>query len=176
VRKLLKVFLCNNINDIVVVSCTNFETMAYIRLTKEFSFEMAHFLSGYDGSCSNIHGHSYRLFVTVVGEPINDISNPKLGMVMDFGVLKSIVNKRIVNKLDHAMVLNNNLDAQSLISILKDRFKKVEVVDFQPTCENLLLDFVEQIRADLPNGIKLHHLKLYETSTSYAEWYEEDNK
>ena len=150
--------------------------MATIRLTKEFTFEMAHFLSGYDGSCSNIHGHSYRLFVTIVGIPIQDTSNPKLGMVMDFGVLKSIVNRLIVSKLDHAIVMNDNAEAKPLIPILKERFRKVEVVDYQPTCENLLVSFVGLIQQELPAGVRLHHLKLYETSTSYAEWYDEDNK
>lgn len=150
--------------------------MAQIRLTKEFSFEMAHFLNGYDGSCSNIHGHSYRLFVTVIGQPIEDTTNPKLGMVMDFGMLKSIVNKRIVSRLDHALLMNSNEESEGLIPILKDRFKKVDAVDFQPTCENLLLHFVDQIQDELPDGITLHHLKLYETATSYAEWYSEDNK
>ncbi|HUW07115.1 MAG TPA: 6-carboxytetrahydropterin synthase [Williamwhitmania sp.] len=150
--------------------------MAQIRLTKEFSFEMAHFLTGYDGSCSNIHGHSYRLFVTVIGQPIEDTANPKLGMVMDFGMLKSVVNKRIVSRLDHALLMNNNEESKGLIPILKDRFKKVDAVDFQPTCENLLLHFVDQIQTELPDGITLHHLKLYETATSYAEWYNEDNK
>ena len=61
--------------------------MAVIRLTKEFSFEAAHALDGYDGPCREIHGHSYRLFVTVKGTPAEDASNPKCGMVLDFGVL-----------------------------------------------------------------------------------------
>ena len=65
--------------------------MTKIRLTKEFSFEAAHLLEGYDGACREIHGHSYRLFVTVRGVPVCDGRNPKLGMVMDFGQLKRIV-------------------------------------------------------------------------------------
>lgn len=58
--------------------------MSRIRVTKEFSFEMAHMLEGYDGPCSEIHGHSYRLFVTVAGTPCSDPQNPKYGMVIDF--------------------------------------------------------------------------------------------
>ena len=50
--------------------------MSVIRLTKEFSFEMAHFLPGYDGLCSNVHGHSYLLHVTVAGSPSDDPSSP----------------------------------------------------------------------------------------------------
>ena len=79
--------------------------MAVIRLTKEFSFEAAHALDGYDGPCREIHGHSYRLFVTVKGTPAEDASNPKCGMVLDFGVLKRIVSEEIVSRFDHALVL-----------------------------------------------------------------------
>ena len=68
--------------------------MAVIRLTKEFSFEMAHTLDGYDGPCREIHGHSYRLFVTVKGRPKDDPSDSKCGMVIDFGDLKRIVADR----------------------------------------------------------------------------------
>ena len=68
-----------------------------IRITKEFKFEMAHALMGYDGLCRNIHGHSYGLNVTVAGYPIDEEGHPKLGMVMDFGDLKKIVRKAIVD-------------------------------------------------------------------------------
>ena len=79
--------------------------MTKIRLTKEFSFEAAHLLEGYDGACREIHGHSYRLFVTVRGVPVCDGRNPKLGMVMDFGQLKRIVGEEVVQRLDHAFVM-----------------------------------------------------------------------
>ncbi len=76
--------------------------MATIRLTKEFSFEAAHALDGYDGPCREIHGHSYRLFVTVKGRPSTTEGDPKCGMVLDFGVLKRIVHEEIVARFDHA--------------------------------------------------------------------------
>ncbi len=65
--------------------------MNWIRITKEFRFEMAHALWNYDGLCRNLHGHSYILRVTVKGQPIADSNHPKFGMVMDFGDLKAIV-------------------------------------------------------------------------------------
>ena len=65
----------------------------YIRVTKEFPFEMAHVLWNYDGPCKNVHGHSYRLFVTLSGFPTDNKDNPKNGMVIDFSDLKSIVKK-----------------------------------------------------------------------------------
>ena len=62
-----------------------------IRVTREFTFEMAHVLRNYDGPCRNVHGHSYRLFVTIAGTPIDNSDNPKNGMVIDFSELKNIV-------------------------------------------------------------------------------------
>ena len=150
--------------------------MALIRLTKEFNFEMAHYLSGYDGACKNIHGHSYRLFVTVIGEPISEEKHPKLGMVMDFGQLKELVHRRIISKLDHALLIHDTPESKELQRLLTKNFEKVEIVAYQPTCENLLIHFAAVIKAELPSNIRLHHLRLNETITSFAEWYEEDNK
>lgn len=150
--------------------------MARIRLTKEFSFESAHALDGYDGLCREIHGHSYRLFVTVVGEPSCEESNPKLGMVMDFGDLKQIVNREIISRLDHSFVVRRSEENAALIELLGAKFRNVVVVDYQPTCENMLTEFAERISQALPEGITLHSLRLHETTTSFAEWYAEDNK
>ena len=149
--------------------------MARIRLTKEFSFESAHALEGYDGLCREIHGHSYRLFVTIKGEPTSDESNPKLGMVMDFGDLKRIVNREIVDRLDHSFVLRDSEQNAELKTMLATKFNKVVLVDYQPTCENMLADFATRLRAALPADVELHSLRLHETATSYAEWYAEEN-
>ena len=149
--------------------------MAKIRLTKEFSFESAHALDGYDGLCREIHGHSYRLFVTIVGEPSREENNPKLGMVMDFGDLKRIVNSEIVDRLDHSFVLRDSESSNELKEILGAKFKNVVLVNYQPTCENMLADFAERLQRALPATVKLHSLRLHETATSYAEWYAEDN-
>jgi 6-pyruvoyltetrahydropterin/6-carboxytetrahydropterin synthase len=148
--------------------------MAIIRLTKEFSFEAAHALGGYDGPCREIHGHSYRLFVTIKGEPSTDPTNPKQGMVMDFGVLKKIVSEEIISRYDHALVLRSTAD-EALRKLLAEQFDNLVVVDYQPTCENMLDDFSRRISARLPEGVVLHSLRLHETATSYAEWYAEDN-
>lgn len=148
--------------------------MAIIRLTKEFSFEAAHALGGYDGPCREIHGHSYRLFVTIKGEPSTDPTNPKQGMVMDFGVLKKIVSEEIISRFDHALVLRSTAD-EALRKLLSEQFDNLIVVDYQPTCENMLDDFARRISARLPEGVVLHSLRLHETATSYAEWYAEDN-
>ncbi|MBQ4502069.1 MAG: 6-carboxytetrahydropterin synthase [Alistipes sp.] len=146
-----------------------------IRLTKEFSFESAHALWGYDGKCREIHGHSYRLFVTIKGEPISDEQNPKLGMVMDFGELKSIVAREITDRLDHSFVMRRTEQAEALAEAMGSQFTNVVLVDYQPTCENMLIDFAARLKAALPKGIILHSLRLHETATSYAEWYCDEN-
>jgi len=144
-----------------------------IRLTKEFNFEMSHALHNYDGLCKNIHGHSYRLFVTIKGEPITDVLSPKNGMVMDFGELKSIVYSQIIDKFDHALVIPFNSE---MLSHLKQCNTKLVITQYQPTCENLLIDFSKGISLSLPHGVELVRLCLYETANSYAEWFAEDNQ
>ncbi len=148
--------------------------MALIRLTKEFDFEAAHALFNYDGKCKNMHGHSYRLFVTVKGEPLEDKSSPKLGMVMDFGNLKSIVKKMIVDKFDHAVIVNSEADYVDEISN-KELFYRKIILPFQPTCENMVIYFAEKISEKLPKEVTLYSVKLYETSNSFAEWVADDN-
>ncbi len=149
--------------------------MSNIRITKQFSFETGHALYGYDGKCRNVHGHSYKLSVTVIGQPITDNKNVKFGMVIDFGDLKKIVKSEIVDKFDHATVFNKNTPHVELAEELKSRGHHVLLVDYQPTSENMVIDFSEKIKKQLPKHIKLHSLKLQETESSFAEWYAADN-
>jgi len=145
-----------------------------IRVTKEFPFEMAHALWNYDGPCRNVHGHSYRLFVTLYGKPLEETDNPKNGMVIDFSDLKKIVKKEIVDVFDHSVVVSRQFDKEKT-EMFSTLFGNTVLVDYQPTCENLVSDFAGRISGLLPRGIKLHSLRLYETATSYAEWYAADN-
>lgn len=147
---------------------------ARIRITREFTFEMAHVLQNYDGPCRNVHGHSYRLFVTITGVPFNDPENPKNGMVIDFSDLKRIVMTKIVDIFDHAVVVSNDYDPEKM-HMMKQSFGNTVVTEYQPTCENLITDFAERLRNELPNGVELHSLKLYETAKSYSEWFASDN-
>ena len=148
--------------------------MSKIRITKKFSFETGHALYGYDGKCRNVHGHSYKLDVCVIGEPITDKDNVKLGMVIDFGDLKKIVKSEIVDQFDHATVFNKNTPHVELAGELKKRGHHVILVDYQPTSENMVVDFAKRIQKHLPEHIKLHSLKLQETASSFAEWYAVD--
>ena len=149
--------------------------MSIIRITKQFSFETGHALYGYDGKCKNVHGHSYKLSVTVIGKPITDTSNVKYGMVIDFSDLKKIVKEEIVDIFDHATVFNKNTPHIELANELKTRGHHVILVEYQPTSENMVTDFAQKIKSRLPNDITLYSLKLQETDTSFAEWYASDN-
>ncbi|MGY5849306.1 6-pyruvoyl trahydropterin synthase family protein [Salegentibacter sp. F14] len=148
--------------------------MSKIRITKQFNFETGHALYGYDGKCRNVHGHSYKLNVTVIGEPITDKNDVKFGMVIDFGDLKKIVKSEIVDKFDHATVFNKNTPHIELAQELRNRDHHVILVDYQPTSENMVIDFAKKIKKHLPDHIQLHSLKLQETESSFAEWYAMD--
>lgn len=145
-----------------------------IRVTKLFTFDMAHALYGYDGACKNIHGHTYMLSVTLIGKVLQESGHPKDGMVIDFTNFKRIVKEGIIDVFDHALVLNGNSPHAELID-LKKNFEKIIFVDYQPSCENLLLDFMHKIKPALPSGVLVNSIKLLETPTSYAEWFAEDN-
>ncbi len=148
--------------------------MSNIRITKLFSFETGHALYGYDGKCRNVHGHSYKLSVTVIGTPIADRENVKFGMVIDFGDLKKIVKEEIVDVFDHATVFNKNTPHVELANELSTRGHNVLLVDYQPTSEMMVIDFASKIKQRLPQDITLFALKLQETDTSFAEWYATD--
>ena len=146
--------------------------MAKLRITKEFRFEGAHALMNYNGKCKNIHGHSYILYVTVVGEAKTDPNGPDNGMVIDFKLLKDIVNKNVIDKFDHALVLE---EGTPLSNELSTEYPNVYLTNFRPTTENLICFFAQAIKENLPQGINLYSLKLHETASSYIEWFAEDN-
>lgn len=135
--------------------------------------ETAHALDHHDGKCRNIHGHSYQLSVTVIGTPSDNWGDPKDGMVVDFADIKSIVKAQVIDRFDHALVLRNNsrfvekLDAEINPRLL--------LVDYTPTCENMLVEMVQLISEKLPSEIDLHSVRLRETATSFAEWVRSDN-
>ena len=147
--------------------------MGKVRITKEFKFEMAHALHGYDGLCANIHGHSYRLWVTVRGDVKKENKHIKDGMVMDFTDIKAIIKPTIIKKYDHSLVLNANSPHANLDL---SAFDKVYYLPYQPTSENLVSDFANSITSLLPENVELLKVVLSETVASFAEWNSEDNK
>ena len=148
--------------------------MSKIRITKEFKFEAAHALWNYNGLCQNIHGHSYRLYVTLMGIPISDKQNPKFGMIMDFTDLKNIIKTSVVDIFDHSLIVFEDA-SNEIIENTAQMYGRLILTDYQPTCENMVADFAQRIKPNLPDNIKIHSLKLYETATAYCEWFAEDN-
>ena len=146
-----------------------------IRVTKKFTFDMAHALYGHDGACANIHGHTYHLAVTIFGSPLIEINNPKNGIVIDFTDLKSIVKKEVIDRFDHALVLNGN-SPHSKVEVLHNQFNKIILVPFQPSCENMLIEIKNTLIHFFNVRHQLISLRLDETPTSYAEWHLSDNQ
>lgn len=146
--------------------------MSTIRITKEFKFEMAHALVGHNGPCKNIHGHSYKLKVSIRGKVKNGTNDADEGMVVDFTIIKNIVDKLIVKEYDHSLVL---WDKMNINKSQFDFMNKLILVPFNPTCENLLMHYAGLIKNELPATLELTYLLLRETPNSYAEWFIEDN-
>ncbi|HQX29309.1 MAG: 6-carboxytetrahydropterin synthase [Flavobacteriales bacterium] len=140
----------------------------HVRVTKRFTFEMAHALRCHDGMCAQIHGHSYVLDVTLIGTPSNVPGYPKDGMVMDFAELKKLVHTAVIAHYDHALVLHDK-DRNS-VAEGHELFARVRFTPWQPTCENVLLDIVERLQKVTPVAARLHRVRLQETATSWAEW------
>ncbi len=143
-----------------------------VQVTKRFTLEMAHALTGHDGPCKHLHGHSYVLDVTLSGEPLDCPGNQKNGMVMDFADLKAIVKRCVVVHYDHALVLHES--ERGAINADHPLFARTRFKPWQPTCENLLLDMVARIRVELPTGTRLSQVRLQETATSWAVWEDRD--
>lgn len=139
-----------------------------ILLSKQFSFQMAHALAHYPGKCRNLHGHNYKLIVTVTHsqatlDPELKGGNSPVGMVMDFGQIKKLVEEVIIEPFDHALVVPHDSPFQNIEGT------KMVVTPFEPTSENLLLHFASLLSPHLPEGVRLHSLKLFETDSSAAE-------
>jgi len=115
-----------------------------ISVTKDFTFDAAHFLEDYDGPCANLHGHTYQGSVTV--GPIRC----SVDMVIDFKELKNIIQDQIVDAFDHKFINN--------------------VVPYNPTAENMVADIADRLKLHLPTKIKLLEVKLWETPGSHATW------
>lgn len=127
-------------------------------------------LSDYSGECSNLHGHSYKLEVTVAGELQN-------GMVVDFKTIKTIVSKEVIEKLDHAFLANahsKDIVENALKKVILESHRKLVEINGRTTAENIILYIKSAIIKALPNGISLRKLVLYETKDNFVTW-EYDN-
>lgn len=135
-------------------------------VTRHIEFEAAHMLYKYEGACRNLHGHSYKLEVTIEGIP-----NEQYGFVMDFKELNSIL-KEVVP--DHMFISNKNLPNDSterqIVRILKEADMAIKEYDFVPSAENMVANFAKEIQERLPNGLDVVKACLWETTNSFATW------
>ena len=115
-----------------------------VSVTKSFGFEAAHYLPNYDGACNRLHGHSYKLQVTVEGA-VDEAS----GMIIDFNLLKAVVKEKVVDKYDH--------------QYLNEFF-------CNPTAENMVQHIFRELDYHFNKmGLTLNSVKLWETESSFAE-------
>jgi 6-pyruvoyltetrahydropterin/6-carboxytetrahydropterin synthase len=137
-----------------------------VEIHKTFHFEAAHALDGYEGKCKNIHGHSYVLEISVRGKVNQDTTISASGMVLDFGDLKKLVQEYILPLYDHCLLLRKDSRFKELVQLNE----KLRFVDFQPTCENMLLEIVWILKSKLPSHVELSSCLLRETNSSFATW------
>lgn len=150
----------------------NKQLVLQISVIKTFDFETAHALDGYEGKCKDIHGHSYHLKIEVIGKVNQDKSQSDCGMVIDFGRLKAIVKKEIEPLYDHRLILRQD----SRFKGIELKNERVRYVNYQPTCENMLIEIVEILLTHLPQDINLCEVSLHETKSSSARWKASDNE
>lgn len=140
-----------------------------LSLTKVFHFETGHALNEYEGACKNIHGHSYELRVSVATSNQSDDFLPAPGFIIDFKEIKKIVTQKIVDHLDHKLILSKAYLQKH------PQFNELEnliIWDFEPSAENILLFIKNTLFNEFPEEIKLRKLLLYETKSSFVEWNE----
>ncbi len=136
-------------------------------LKTENHFDAAHFLKGYEGKCSNIHGHRWRVVAAVKSESLCDEGQTR-GMVVDFGDLKQDL-KRVCREFDHCLIYEaGSLKKMTLAAFAEEGFKVVEV-PFRPTAEHFSRFFFERLR-DL--GYLVHQVQVYETPNNCAVYGE----
>ncbi len=132
------------------------------------SFDSAHFLSGYNGKCANIHGHRWKIEVEICGEQLAS-DGEKRGMLIDFGDLKKEV-RSLADSFDHALIYEaGSLKPDTLAALVSENFRLIEL-PFRPTAENLAKHFFESLNAaDLP----VKSVTVYETPENCAIYTEE---
>lgn len=147
-----------------------------VHITKEVTFDCAHMLSGHEALCKNLHGHTYKVLVTVVGEPLKEGSSA--GMVMDFKHLKTAINEVITDKFDHAVIFSSadfrNRAEEELYEWAKAHGMRHFVMMKRTTAEQMAYYFSNKIEDYLKHELGLTNIhycscKVYETPTSYAE-------
>ncbi len=138
------------------------------QIAKDFRWEMAHRLPDHSGGCRNVHGHSYRMWVELAGEP------DEMGMVLDYFDLKKMVDP-LIAEIDHAFLCDRS--DTLIVDFLESSGLKAVYVTFPTTAENLAKWFFERLKPlfhaqnDVSAMKHLHELRvrIQETERTYAE-------
>ena len=137
------------------------------QLTVEQSFDSAHFLSGYEGKCGNIHGHRWKVVLSVEASSLKE-DRQQRGMCVDFSTLKEML-KGILERYDHTLLVEKaSLKEKTMEALLEEGFSVVEL-EFRPTAENFARYFYEQIKA---KGYQVAMVQVYETPNNCAAYRE----
>ncbi len=138
-------------------------------LKNEIQFDTAHYLSGYEGKCSNIHGHRYRMVVELASETLHQ-SGQQRGMVADFGDVKALL-KQITDQYDHKLLIEDNEDGRAVaekLAQLPNQFA-VMLVPYRPTAEEMSRAFYQQIKAA---GFPVYSVEIFETPVNSCVYRE----
>ena len=133
-----------------------------ITVTKTVKFDAAHILSDHEGLCKNLHGHTYRVDVSVA-----QAADDGRDMVIDFKELKRIANEVICDRFDHAFIYNTKSAGESEIAaVVEKNGLRTVAIPFRSTCENLAKMFYGELKARIPG---LAAVKVWETADNCAE-------
>lgn len=137
------------------------------KVSKEFSFDMAHILDGHDGKCQNLHGHTYKLQVEVSGDLVAE--GAKKGMVVDFTDVKRIVKAAILDPMDHAFIYDTTSERECKIAaLLNELNSKTFGIPVRTTAEEMARFMFNRLKDQLP----ISAIRLWETPTSFCEYRE----
>ena len=136
-----------------------------ITVTKTVKFDAAHVLTNHQGLCKNLHGHTYRVDVSVT-QPEGDTRD----MVIDFKDLKLIANEVVCDRFDHAFVYNTQSAGEcEIAAVVEKNGMRTVAIPFRSTAENLAKMFYGELKVRIPG---LSSVKVWETADSCAEYRE----
>lgn len=131
------------------------------------SFDSAHFLAGYEGKCSNIHGHRWTVEIEVSSDALETNGNTR-GMIVDFSVLKNSLTN-ITDEMDHSLIIEKDSLKEKTMEALKEENFKIIELDFRPTAENFSKYFFDKMKK---NGYRVLKATVYETPNNCASYME----
>lgn len=137
------------------------------QLTTEHSFDSAHFLAGYQGKCRNLHGHRWRVVLTVESEDLQDDLQQR-GMCVDFSDLKQDL-KESVDCFDHALIIEENSLRKSTVEALEEEGFLLISVPFRPTAENFAKYFYQMFEK---KGYQVALVQVFETPNNCASYHQ----